>query len=364
MFKNTSGPQFEKIKKQFQNIFNENGLKIEILCNLKIVDYLDVTLNLNDGTYKPYRKPNDETLYINAKSNHPPNVIKQLPISIKNRLRNLSSNKNIFDEAARYYQDALDKCGYNHKLSYNSGKNQNRNNEGRSRKRNVIWFNPPFSQNVSTNVAKYFLSLVDKHFPRNNEKFKKIFNRNNLKVSYSCMPNMKTFVNAHNRKVMSEETQPAATRTCNCPRNATCPMDGNCLSQNTLYAGIITSNLPNYGEKQYAGVSAPPWKSRLGNHKLSFSKRKYEKTSTIANEVWKIKDKGGEYSIAWRIIAHAGAYNPTSKRCNLCLSEKLYIAENTGNNLLNQRNELISKCRHMNKYSLMYHNSRKKTQPD
>ena len=99
-------------------------------------------------------------------------------------------------------------------------------------------------------------------------------------------------------------------------------------------------------------------KSRLKN------KRKYEKNSAIAKEVWRIKDKGGDFSIAWRIIGHAVAYNPTSKRCNLCLSEKLYIAENTGTNLLNQRNELISKCRHMNKYSLMYHNSRKEMPPD
>ena len=28
---------------------------IEIQCNLKVVDYLDVTLNLNDSTHKPYR---------------------------------------------------------------------------------------------------------------------------------------------------------------------------------------------------------------------------------------------------------------------------------------------------------------------
>ena len=41
-------------------------------------------LHLNDGTYKPYRKPNDETLYVHAKSNHPPNIIKQIPISIEN----------------------------------------------------------------------------------------------------------------------------------------------------------------------------------------------------------------------------------------------------------------------------------------
>ena len=93
VFKNISGPHSEKIKKDFQAIFNENSLKIEIKCNLQIVDYLDVTLNLADGTYKPYRKPNDESMYIHKKSTHPPNIIKQIPFSIEKRLSNLSSNK-------------------------------------------------------------------------------------------------------------------------------------------------------------------------------------------------------------------------------------------------------------------------------
>ena len=50
VFRNISGPQAEKIKKEFQRIFKQNHLDITILCNLKIVNYLDVTLNLNDGT--------------------------------------------------------------------------------------------------------------------------------------------------------------------------------------------------------------------------------------------------------------------------------------------------------------------------
>ena len=127
-------------------------------------------------------------------------------------------------------------------------------------------------------------------------------------------------------------------------------------SENTLCTGSVTSSLRNYGEKKYAGVSAPPWKKRFGNRKLSFNKRQYEENSTLAKEVWHIKDKGGEYHIDWRVIGHAAAYNPVSKRCNLCLLEKLYIAENTGESLINKRNELISKCRHMNKYALMHHN--------
>ena len=50
--------------------------------------------------------------------------------------------------------------------------------------------NPPFNINVATNVAKTFLTLIDKHFPKN-RRLSKIFNRNTIKVSYSCLPNVK-----------------------------------------------------------------------------------------------------------------------------------------------------------------------------
>ena len=46
VFKNTSGPQSEKIKKTFQKMFKNKGLDIIINCNMKIVSYLDVTFKL------------------------------------------------------------------------------------------------------------------------------------------------------------------------------------------------------------------------------------------------------------------------------------------------------------------------------
>ena len=70
LFKNINGHRADKIRKEFHQLFKENGLSLEIKCNLKTVNYLDITLDLNTGTYKPYRKPNDQTLYIHAQSNH------------------------------------------------------------------------------------------------------------------------------------------------------------------------------------------------------------------------------------------------------------------------------------------------------
>ena len=93
IFRNVSGPDLEKIKKHIQKIFKEKKLDVIIECNTKIVNYLDVTFNLNNGTYKPYKKPNDEMKYIHVDSDHPPSIIKQIPMSIATRLSSLSSSK-------------------------------------------------------------------------------------------------------------------------------------------------------------------------------------------------------------------------------------------------------------------------------
>ena len=103
VFKNISGPQAEKIKKHFQNIFRKNNLNIMVRCNLKIVDYLDVTLNLSDGSYKPLHKLNSDINNIHRKSDHPPSIMKKLPLSVESSLSKLSSDKNVFILTAWVY---------------------------------------------------------------------------------------------------------------------------------------------------------------------------------------------------------------------------------------------------------------------
>ena len=75
LFKNINGHCPDKTRKEYHQLFKENGLSLEIECNLKTVNYLDITLHLNTGTYKPYHKPSDEILYIHAKSNLPANIL-------------------------------------------------------------------------------------------------------------------------------------------------------------------------------------------------------------------------------------------------------------------------------------------------
>ena len=82
LLRNASGPQSEWTRKDITREFKKQGLNISISTNLKICNFLDVTLNLTDGTHYLYRKPNNETLYIDTNSNHPPTIIKHLPAAI------------------------------------------------------------------------------------------------------------------------------------------------------------------------------------------------------------------------------------------------------------------------------------------
>ena len=59
---NVKGHNADKMRKKLIKIFKNAGLNITVDNNLKIVNYLDVTLNLDEELYKPYKKPNDEPL--------------------------------------------------------------------------------------------------------------------------------------------------------------------------------------------------------------------------------------------------------------------------------------------------------------
>ena len=109
ILKNTSVPEAEKLKKRFQKLFKQKDLDIIVQCNLKITNYLDITLNLNDGWYRPYRKPNEDTKYIPINSDHPPSIIKEIPGSIEKRLSILSSSKDNFQEPVIYYEKMPEK---------------------------------------------------------------------------------------------------------------------------------------------------------------------------------------------------------------------------------------------------------------
>ena len=75
-------------------------------------------MNLDTGTYRPYRKPDNIPVYINRKSDNPPTIIKEIPKSIAKRISDISSSEVVFNESIPIYSDALRKSGFHDKITF------------------------------------------------------------------------------------------------------------------------------------------------------------------------------------------------------------------------------------------------------
>ena len=191
-----SGPQIERKKTNIVEVYKMCGLSIIVTTNITSVDFLDVTFNLNTESYQPFRKPNNKSKYIGTSSNHFPQVLKQLPKSIEEKLSEISSTKEIFDNSKHLYEKALQESGFKEKLYYQQKDvNANSNRNKKKRQRKIIWLNPPFSKSVKTNLGKEFSKLLKRHFPKRRKMFK-IFNKNTIKLSYSCCRNISSKISS------------------------------------------------------------------------------------------------------------------------------------------------------------------------
>ena len=73
-----TGRECNLMEKKLRVLFRSFGLQITVEANITNANFLDVNLNLLDGTYRPYRKNNDIPVYISKNSNHPPAIKKGL----------------------------------------------------------------------------------------------------------------------------------------------------------------------------------------------------------------------------------------------------------------------------------------------
>ena len=275
------------------------------------------------------------------------------------------------------------------------------------RQREILWFNPPYSKNVKSKIGHEFLKLVDKHFGNEGNILKKIFNRNKIKVSYGCTKNIDQIIKSHNKDILNRNNH--NSQKCNCQRKQECPLNGNCMVENVVYTAHVTtlgpntnqtpdntqplttnqSNQPNHNyslrRRENVGTAIenedhpPPitnrdtpnterstpnttmtyigaaenFKMRYRNHIKSFRNSRYKKETELSKYIHMLNENNTNFLITWKILRKTTGYNQVTKMCNLCTSEKVEIIKfKNKKHLLNKRTELISKCRHENKYLL------------
>lgn len=350
--KKQRGTHVERMKRNLEDLFQSFGLKITIETKKTIVNFLDTTLNLNDSSYMPYRKPLDTPQYIHRQSNHPASVLKQVPLGVEKRLNDISSSKEIFENAKSDYEKALKNSGFKQKLKW-SESTQSNPKAKRRRRRDEIWFNPPFNKSLVTNIGKQFLNLVNKNFPSTSP-LSKVLNRKTIKVSFACTENMANKIKKHNKKLLTDEQpQEENDDLCNCRIPANCPVEGKCKTESVVYKAKVTYQ---NSEMEYVGLTDLAFKTRYNEHNSNFRLEHSAKKTTLSKFVHE-KKLNPCPPVKWQILQKVRKYEPGQKTCNLCLTEKFYIVKNMNNiNSLNKRADIGNKCtKHRDKHFLKYY---------
>ena len=186
---------------------------------------------------------------------------------ISKGISEISCDKHEFEKAKDVYNEALEKSGYNQKLKY--------------QKQHVNRFPAPYSKHIKINIEKIFMKLISKHFPKQH-KYYKIFNKNAIKLSYSCMPNMSSIITKHNKTFLNKKVE-TEERKCNCRDKTNCPMEGKCLTKCIVHKASVSSLNE---AKHYLGTAENEFKTRYSNHKTSFKNRTHGKDIELSKYIW------------------------------------------------------------------------------
>ena len=130
------------------------------------------------------------------------------------------------------------------------------------------------------------------------------------------------FIQTFNDTANNTNTKDA--KTCSCQQKNTCPLNGNCLQPSPIYQATVTCK-DNSTTETYIGLTENDFETRYRNHTTSFQHKKHRNSTELSKHIWALKENQIDHFILWHILSARSPYNNTSKRCNLCLKEKLLI---------------------------------------
>ena len=169
---------------------------------------------------------------------------------------------------------------------------------------------------------------------------------------------MEQIIATHNKRILNSPTN--NENSCNCRQKASCPVNNKCQENSIVYRALIKPNVEDNqqttqtipDEAEYIGLSSSSFKTRFNNHKLTFNQERYKQSTSLSSYVWELKQKNINHKIDWSIIKKAPTYHPSRKKCSLCTLEKTMILMSDHKFPLNKRSEILSKCRHREKFLL------------
>ena len=196
------------------------------------------------------------------------------------------------------------------------------------------------SRNVKTNVGAKFLRIISRNFPADHP-LHKVINKNTVKVSYRCMPNLKKQIDRHNSQVLNTRAN-LTDAGCNCQvnRRGACPLPGRCTTPSVVYRASVRRH-DTHTVDNYTGLTGDKFKTRYNKHQSDIRTGK-RTASKLSSHVCKLRDANIQHNISWDIVARAPAFNPKSRMCRLYLTEAYHIIFTPGGANLNKRDKLLA----------------------
>ena len=153
-------------------------------------------------------------------------------------------------------------------------------------------------------------------------------------------------VSNHNTKLLRDDNGGADCPPCNCRGGLqSCPVGGSCQAKGVVYEATVTE-LASGNKETYTGVTARRFKDRLYEHRTDMSNSENRTNSSLAFHIWALKDRGLSYDVKWKIKARGTKFNPSTRKCRICLKEKHFILYKKEGATLNSRREIFNTCTH------------------
>ena len=221
---------------------------------------------------------------VNIRSIHPPSIIKQLPSRINERISSLVMRcKGIRKSNPGIQRDLTKKWFHATASLHRQDQYKHRKEQEQIKTSQHSVVQPPL-QSICT---KRCGPRIPDHeaerdeFPKGHV-LRKILNRNTIKVSYSCMGNMKSTINRHMPRFSKLKHQ-LKERVAIAEKNSRCPLNTACLTESLVYKATVLAE--NHEPQTYIGMTEHNFKTRFRSHKMSFENLNYRSSTTLSKYI-------------------------------------------------------------------------------
>ena len=95
------------------------------------------------------------------------------------------------------------------------------------------------------------------------------------------------------------------------------------------------------------------FKERFNNHIATVRNKSKRKSKELFKQIWELNlGNNIQKQVSWDMASRTCPYYGGTWKYDLCVTEKLMLANADHSSLLNTCNDFISKCRHLNKFTV------------